>query len=105
MSDRHIKRLLKQMGLSTRPKPCIVVYEITRKHFIVADPAIGQRTLSHAEFKVIAGEVSSLSLSTRNSYSIATKEFVISFKASNHQTEIEHDLISAQPYSPEGYHG
>ena len=32
-------------------KHYIVVYEITRKQVIVADPAIGQRTLSHAEFK------------------------------------------------------
>ena len=29
----------------------IVVYEVRRKHVIVADPAIGQRTLSHAEFQ------------------------------------------------------
>jgi ATP-binding cassette subfamily B protein len=29
----------------------IVVYEVTRKHIIVADPAIGQRTLTHAQFK------------------------------------------------------
>ena len=27
------------------------MYEITKKHVIVADPAIGQRTLSHGEFK------------------------------------------------------
>ncbi|YAG04734.1 Cyclic nucleotide-binding domain-containing protein [Nostoc sp. DSM 114167] len=33
-------------------KHYIVVYEITPKYVIVADPAIGQRTLSHAEFKV-----------------------------------------------------
>lgn len=32
-------------------KHYIVAYEITRKNVIVADPAIGQRTLSHAEFK------------------------------------------------------
>lgn len=32
-------------------KHYIVVYEITRKQVIVADPAIGQRTLSHQEFK------------------------------------------------------
>ncbi len=29
----------------------IVVYEVTRSQVIVADPAIGQRTLSHSEFK------------------------------------------------------
>lgn len=29
----------------------IVVYEITRKHVVVGDPAVGQRTLSPSEFK------------------------------------------------------
>lgn len=29
----------------------IVVYEVTRKHLIVGDPALGQKTLSHREFK------------------------------------------------------
>lgn len=29
----------------------VVVYEVTHKHVILADPAIGQRSLSHAEFK------------------------------------------------------
>lgn len=32
-------------------KHYIVVYEVTSKHVIVADPAIGQRTLTHAQFK------------------------------------------------------
>jgi ATP-binding cassette, subfamily B, bacterial HlyB/CyaB len=32
-------------------KHYIVVYAITKKEVIIADPAIGQRTLSHAEFK------------------------------------------------------
>ncbi len=32
-------------------KHYIVVYEVTRNHVIVADPAIGQRTLSHADLK------------------------------------------------------
>ena len=32
-------------------KHFIVVYEVTRDRVIVADPAIGQRTLTHAEFK------------------------------------------------------
>jgi ATP-binding cassette subfamily B protein len=32
-------------------KHYIVVYEVTRNHVIVADPAIGQRTLSPADFK------------------------------------------------------
>ncbi len=29
----------------------VVVYEVVRSHVIVADPAIGQRTLTHAQFK------------------------------------------------------
>jgi ATP-binding cassette subfamily B protein len=32
-------------------KHYIVVYQVTRKHVVVGDPAIGQRTLTHAEFK------------------------------------------------------
>jgi ATP-binding cassette, subfamily B, bacterial HlyB/CyaB len=32
-------------------KHYIVVYEITPKHVVIADPAIGQRTLTHREFK------------------------------------------------------
>ncbi len=32
-------------------KHYIVVYEINRKHVIVCDPAIGQRSIPHAEFK------------------------------------------------------
>lgn len=32
-------------------KHYIVVYEVTRSHVIVGDPAIGQRTLNHTEFK------------------------------------------------------
>lgn len=41
-------------------KHFIVVYENTSKHVIVADPAIGQRTLSHQEF--IAGWTGSILL-------------------------------------------
>ncbi|WP_366511373.1 peptidase domain-containing ABC transporter [Moorena sp. SIO4A1] len=32
-------------------KHFIVVYEITNKHVVIADPGIGQKTLSHQEFK------------------------------------------------------
>ena len=32
-------------------KHYVVIYEITRKHVIVGDPAIGQSTLTHSQFK------------------------------------------------------
>ncbi len=55
---RPVKASLKQLAKQKLPaivhwegKHYIVVYEITPKHVIVADPAIGQRTLSHAEFQ------------------------------------------------------
>jgi ATP-binding cassette, subfamily B, bacterial HlyB/CyaB len=57
-TSRPIKASIK--GLAEQPLPAIahwdgkhyiVVYAITDKHVIVADPAIGQRTLSHSEFK------------------------------------------------------
>ncbi|MBD2451305.1 peptidase domain-containing ABC transporter [Nostoc sp. FACHB-152] len=55
---RPVKGSLKQLAKQKLPaivhwegKHYIVVYEITPKHVIVADPAIGQRTLSHAEFQ------------------------------------------------------
>ncbi|MDZ7955310.1 peptidase domain-containing ABC transporter [Nostoc sp. DedQUE09] len=57
-STRPVKASLDQLAKQKLPaiahwegKHYIVVYEITPKHVIVADPAIGQRTLSHAEFK------------------------------------------------------
>ena len=58
-STRPVKASLDSLAKQKLPaiihwegKHYIVVYEINRKHVIVADPAIGQRTLSHAEFKV-----------------------------------------------------
>lgn len=55
---RPVKASLNQLAKQKLPaivhwegKHYIVVYEITLKHVIVADPAIGQRTLSHAEFQ------------------------------------------------------
>ncbi|MDJ0734767.1 MAG: peptidase domain-containing ABC transporter [Nostocaceae cyanobacterium] len=57
-STRPVKASLDQLAKQKLPaivhwegKHYIVVYEINRKHVIVADPAIGQRTLSHREFK------------------------------------------------------
>ncbi|MFN6526286.1 peptidase domain-containing ABC transporter [Nostoc sp. ChiSLP03a] len=57
-STRPVKASLDQLAKQKLPaiahwegKHYIVVYEITPKHVIVADPAIGQRTLSHQEFK------------------------------------------------------
>ncbi|MDZ8086235.1 MAG: peptidase domain-containing ABC transporter [Nostoc sp. DedQUE12b] len=57
-STRPVKASLDQLAKQKLPaiahwegKHYIAVYEITPKHVIVADPAIGQRTLSHAEFK------------------------------------------------------
>ncbi|MEH2068690.1 MAG: peptidase domain-containing ABC transporter [Nostoc sp.] len=57
-ATRPVKASLKQLAKQKLPaiahwegKHYIVVYEITLKHVIVADPAIGQRTLSHAEFQ------------------------------------------------------
>lgn len=57
-STRPVKASLDQLAKQKLPaiahwegKHYIVVYEITPKHVIVADPAIGQRSLSHAEFK------------------------------------------------------
>jgi ATP-binding cassette subfamily B protein len=55
---RPVKASLNQLAKQKLPaiahwegKHYIVVYEITSKYVIVADPAIGQRTLTHAEFK------------------------------------------------------
>jgi ATP-binding cassette subfamily B protein len=57
-NTRPVKASLDQLAKQKLPaivhwegKHYIVVYEITKKHVIVADPAIGQRTLSHREFK------------------------------------------------------
>jgi ATP-binding cassette subfamily B protein len=57
-ATRPVKASLNQLAKQKLPaiahwegKHYIVVYEITSKHVIVADPAIGQRTLTHAEFK------------------------------------------------------
>lgn len=57
-ATRPVKASLNQLAKQKLPaivhwegKHYIVVYEITLKHVIVADPAIGQLTLSHAEFK------------------------------------------------------
>ena len=57
-TTRPVKASLDQLAKQKLPaiahwegKHYIVVYEITPKHVIVADPAIGQRSLSHAEFK------------------------------------------------------
>ncbi|MEH2245621.1 peptidase domain-containing ABC transporter [Nostoc sp.] len=57
-TTRPVKASLDQLAKQKLPaiahwegKHYIVVYEITPKHVIIADPAIGQRSLSHAEFK------------------------------------------------------
>ncbi|GET36123.1 cyclic nucleotide-regulated ABC bacteriocin/lantibiotic exporter [Microseira wollei NIES-4236] len=57
-ATRPVKASLDQLAKQQLPaivhwegKHYIVVYEITKKHVIVADPAIGQRTLSHQQFK------------------------------------------------------
>jgi ATP-binding cassette, subfamily B, bacterial HlyB/CyaB len=57
-TTRPVKASLDQLALQTLPaiahwegKHYIVVYEITQKQVIVADPAIGQRTLSHKAFQ------------------------------------------------------
>jgi ATP-binding cassette, subfamily B, bacterial HlyB/CyaB len=57
-STRPVKAGLKQLTKQQLPaiahwegKHYIVVYAITAKHVIVADPAIGQLNLTHAEFK------------------------------------------------------
>ncbi len=57
-NTRPVKASLEQLAKQKLPaivhwegKHYIVVYEITKKQVIVADPAIGQRTLNHQEFK------------------------------------------------------
>ena len=57
-SPRPVKATLDKLAKQSLPaiahwegKHYIVVYAVTRDRVIVADPAIGQRTLTHAEFK------------------------------------------------------
>ncbi len=56
-ATRPVKANLKQLAQQKLPaivhwqgKHYLVVYEITRKEVILADPALGQKTLSHREF-------------------------------------------------------
>ncbi len=57
-STRPVKATLDKLAKQNLPaivhwegKHYIIVYEVTRKRVIVGDPAIGQRSLNHAEFK------------------------------------------------------
>ncbi|WP_013321446.1 peptidase domain-containing ABC transporter [Gloeothece verrucosa] len=57
-STRPVKASLDQLAKQTLPaiahwegKHYIVVYEVTRKQVIICDPAIGQLTLTHRDFK------------------------------------------------------
>ncbi|MEH1944195.1 MAG: peptidase domain-containing ABC transporter [Nostoc sp.] len=57
-ATRPVKASLDKLALQSLPaivhwegRHYIVVYEVTGDRVIVADPAIGQRTLSHADFK------------------------------------------------------
>ncbi|AOY84673.1 peptidase domain-containing ABC transporter [Moorena producens JHB] len=57
-STRPVKASLDRLAKQQLPaivhwegKHFIVVYEITNKHVVVADPGLGQKTLSHQEFK------------------------------------------------------
>jgi ATP-binding cassette, subfamily B, bacterial HlyB/CyaB len=57
-TTRPVKASLDQLAKQKLPaiihwegKHYIVVYQVTDKNVIVADPAIGQRTLTHAQFK------------------------------------------------------
>jgi ATP-binding cassette subfamily B protein len=57
-TTRPVKASLNKLAEQSLPaiihwegKHYIVVYQVTRKYVVVADPAIGQRTLTHAEFK------------------------------------------------------
>jgi ATP-binding cassette, subfamily B, bacterial HlyB/CyaB len=58
LSTRPVKASLDQLAKQTLPaiahwegKHYVVVYEITPKHVIVGDPAIGQKTFTHKAFK------------------------------------------------------
>ncbi|MGD1805607.1 peptidase domain-containing ABC transporter [Dapis sp. BLCC M126] len=57
-ATRPVRASLDQLGKQKLPaivhwegKHYVVVYEVGRKHVVVADPAIGQRILTHREFK------------------------------------------------------
>ncbi len=57
-ATRPVRASLDQLGKQKLPaivhwegKHYVVVYEVGRRHVVVADPAIGQRTLTHREFK------------------------------------------------------
>ena len=57
-TTRPVKATLDQMRTQQLPviahwqgNHYIVVYQITRQHVVVCDPAVGQRTLRHAEFQ------------------------------------------------------
>jgi ATP-binding cassette subfamily B protein len=57
-STRPVKASLDKLALQSLPaiahwegKHYIVVYQVTRDRVVIADPAIGQRTLTHAAFK------------------------------------------------------
>lgn len=57
-ATRPVKATLDKLAQQSLPaiahwegKHYIVVFEVTRKRVIVCDPAIGQRTLTHAQFK------------------------------------------------------
>ncbi|MEO1372795.1 MAG: peptidase domain-containing ABC transporter [Cyanobacteria bacterium J06635_10] len=57
-ASKPVKASFDKLGQQSLPaivhwegKHYIVVYEINKKHVIVCDPAIGQRNISHAEFK------------------------------------------------------
>jgi ATP-binding cassette subfamily B protein len=57
-TTRPVKASLDKLATQNLPaivhwegKHYIVVYQVTRKYVVVGDPAIGQRTLTHAEFK------------------------------------------------------
>ncbi|MDJ0735406.1 MAG: peptidase domain-containing ABC transporter [Nostocaceae cyanobacterium] len=58
-STRPVKASLDQLAKQQLPaivhwegKHFVVVYEVTRKHVVIADPAIGQKTVSHKEFRI-----------------------------------------------------
>jgi ATP-binding cassette subfamily B protein len=58
LTTRPVKASLDKLAQQTLPaivhwegKHYIVVYEVTHKHVVVADPAKGQLSLSHADFK------------------------------------------------------
>ncbi|NJL64380.1 MAG: ATP-binding cassette domain-containing protein [Methylacidiphilales bacterium] len=57
-STRPVRASLKELGKQPLPaiahwegRHYIVVYEVTSKDVIIADPAIGQKTLTHTQFK------------------------------------------------------